>query len=344
MPEVSIIVPVYKAEKYLHACVDSILAQSFSDFEVFLVDDGSPDSSGAICEEYAVRDQRVRVIHQENQGQSAARNHAFAQATGQWVCFVDSDDLIHPRTVELLHTAAMETGAGISMCSMAEAVEIPCGFFDDRQLSYETLNMEDDTLANLHDRGEYPAWVACAKLIRRELIEKHLFCPGRVYEDNEAVCHWVVEAGTLTRIPHALYFYRTNPGSTTQRTFSLKKLDYLWALEQIIGFYGSVGYRKMQARFFDRYAEELVNCSYGLRCHLNRPDLVKEIENRGKRFASKEKLRFTEGQKEKMLEAMHPEWMRFYWPAKGALDTLRQEGIGGILKKIKKNLLGGNGQ
>lgn len=78
MPEISVIVPVYKAEDYLHACVDSILSQTVSDFELILVDDGSPDGCGAICDDYAARDSRVRVIHQENQGQAAARNHAFS--------------------------------------------------------------------------------------------------------------------------------------------------------------------------------------------------------------------------------------------------------------------------
>ena len=97
MPEISVIVPVYKAEAYLHACIDSILSQTFSGFELILVDDGSPDNCGAICDDYAARDSRVRVIHQENQGQAAARNRALAAAKGEWVCFVDSDDAVHPQ-------------------------------------------------------------------------------------------------------------------------------------------------------------------------------------------------------------------------------------------------------
>ena len=102
MPEISVIVPVYKAEAYLHACIDSILSQTFSDFELILVDDGSPDGCGAICDDYAARDSRVRVIHQKNQGQAAARNHALAAAKGEWVCFVDSDDAVHPQMLECL--------------------------------------------------------------------------------------------------------------------------------------------------------------------------------------------------------------------------------------------------
>ena len=97
MPEISVIVPVYKAEAFLADCIDSILSQTFSDFEIILVDDGSPDNSGRICEEYAAKYACIRVLHQENQGQAAARNHALTHAQGQWICYVDSDDLIHPR-------------------------------------------------------------------------------------------------------------------------------------------------------------------------------------------------------------------------------------------------------
>ena len=107
MPEISVIVPVYKAEAYLHACIDSILSQTFSGFELILVDDGSPDGCGAICDDYAARDSRVRVIHQENQGQAAARNYALAAAEGEWVCFVDSDDAVHPQMLERLRQAGV---------------------------------------------------------------------------------------------------------------------------------------------------------------------------------------------------------------------------------------------
>ena len=100
MPIISVIVSVYKVEPYIRQCVDSILAQTFTDFELILVDDGSPDNCGAICDEYAAQDCRVRVIHQENGGLSAARNAgidwAFANSDSQWLAFVDSDDWVHP--------------------------------------------------------------------------------------------------------------------------------------------------------------------------------------------------------------------------------------------------------
>ena len=208
MPEISVIVPVYKAEAYLHACIDSILSQTFSGFELILVDDGSPDGCGAICDDYAARDSRVRVIHQENQGQAAARNRALAAAKGEWVCFVDSDDAVHPQMLECLRQAAAGSGAAMSMCRMLEAPKIPEDFSAPVEVSWERLSMEEAPLVALFDAGNYPGWVACAKLVRRELVQSYLFCPGRVYEDNEAVCHWIYGAKTIASIPYSLYFYR----------------------------------------------------------------------------------------------------------------------------------------
>ena len=335
MPKISVIVPVYRAEAYLAACVDSILSQTFGDFEVFLVNDGSPDNCGAICDAYGEKDSRVRVIHQENQGQAAARNHALEKAVGDWICFVDSDDLIHPRMLQRLYEAAEENQA-VSMCRMLEDTRLPEDFFREPEGQQEVLVMDEQTLVRLYDREEYPSWVACAKLIPRAVIERHPFCQGRVYEDNEAVCHWVQGAGKLVRLEDAMYFYRTNPGSTTQQGFTLKKLDYLWALENIIRFYGSVSYLDMKQRFALRYGRELVNCSNGLRYELQQPERIRELEKNARRFLREQKLTLPPELREQLLDAMHPRLIRLYWPVKGAVRTLRREGIPGLLKKINR--------
>ena len=131
MPTISVIVPVYKVEPYIHRCVDSILQQSYRDFELVLVDDGSPDNCGSICDEYASRDSRVHVIHQENGGLSAARNAGidwvFDNSDSQWITFVDSDDWVHPQMLEKLFDAAMEQNTLISICGFIETTgDIPC--------------------------------------------------------------------------------------------------------------------------------------------------------------------------------------------------------------------------
>ena len=116
MPKVSIIVPVYKAEQYLHRCIDSILSQSFTDWELILVDDGSPDSSGAICDEYVHKDARIHVIHKENGGVSSARNVALGRITSKWLTFVDSDDCLYPRALQRLVEVAEQNNLDLIQC------------------------------------------------------------------------------------------------------------------------------------------------------------------------------------------------------------------------------------
>lgn len=344
MPGISVIVPVYKAEAFLTDCVESILSQTCSDYEIILVNDGSPDNSGKICDDYATKYGFISVIHQENQGQAAARNHAMALAKGDWICFVDSDDLIHPQMLELLKQAAKESSAPISMCGMLEAVTLPEDFMRNREVHFETLTMDEDTLVSLHDADKYPAWVACAKLIRRDLIENYLFHEGRVYEDNEAVCRWVCSGGSLAVTEEQLYFYRGNPDSTTKAAFRLKRLDYLWALERIIGFYTDLGYETLRQRFVDRYLEAVLSCCNGARYLLNRPDVVRQIEKQTKTFLRKEKILLTREQFGEFLNVMRPGIAKLYWPVSGAVNTLRQKGFAGILKKVRNHFKEGDGQ
>ena len=122
-PLLSIIVPVYKVENYLQKCIDSILAQTFTDFELILVEDGSPDGCPALCDAAAAKDARIRVLHQKNGGLSAARNAGLDVARGEWIGFVDSDDYIAPEMYETLYKAVQSTGADLALCDYAEVDE-----------------------------------------------------------------------------------------------------------------------------------------------------------------------------------------------------------------------------
>ena len=107
MTKISIIIPCYNVEKYLRRCLDSVLSQTFCDWEAICVDDGSPDECGKILDQYAQNDSRFKIIHQENKGASVARNNGLAEAKGDWICFVDSDDIIHPQMLEIVYNKAI---------------------------------------------------------------------------------------------------------------------------------------------------------------------------------------------------------------------------------------------
>lgn len=257
MPKISVIVPVYNVEKYLYKCVNSILAQTFTDFELILINDGSQDSSGAICDEYAAKDKRIITIHQENQGQATARNNAIAIAKGEWIHFVDSDDFIHPQMLEVLYSAVNETTL-ISMCGMIEGLEPPINFSESRSIkALQTHHLTDDVLFSFYSNN-YSCWVVCAKLIKKEIIDKFPFVSGKIYEDTGVVYKWLNETQSIAVTDEPLYFYRLNPKSTTRKDFSLKKLDLLWALEEQIAYYKTKKYKKVLNLICSRYA---VHCA-----------------------------------------------------------------------------------
>ena len=128
-PSISVIIPVYNCEEYLETCVDSIQNQTFTDFEIILVDDGSPDNSGKICDILAEKYNNIIALHQENQGQAAARNNGVKIAHGEWLHFVDSDDLIHPQMLQSLYSAAIKNNVKLAMCSAVQDEKVPGDFY-----------------------------------------------------------------------------------------------------------------------------------------------------------------------------------------------------------------------
>lgn len=182
MCKISVIVPVYRVEQYLPQCVDSILAQTLSDIEVILVDDGSPDRCPAICDEYAARDSRVRVIHQENGGLSAARNAGIERANGEYLCFIDSDDWISPEYCKRLWEAVNSTGADMAACRtirFSGLQDIPSRGFPWNE-SIETMDFADFLWKQMNKQVEMGVW---NRLYHRSVFNTLRFMPGRLHED-----------------------------------------------------------------------------------------------------------------------------------------------------------------
>ena len=239
MPQISVIVPVYKVEKYLRECVDSILAQTYRDFELILVDDGSPDNCGAICDEYAAKDSRIRVIHQENQGLSGARNSGIDIARGEFITFVDSDDLVDCRYLEILMNAG-SGGADVTVCRYREFADgqLPSPWQGGwNQMSFGRT----DALVKLYDGSPWIPVNAWGKLFRRELIGDQRFPLGRLHEDQAFTPYLLYRARGIVSCDAALYHYRVNPASITRNTFSLRRYDDLWAIENCIRFFEERG-------------------------------------------------------------------------------------------------------
>lgn len=341
MPTISAIVPVYNARKYIHRCVDSILAQTFTDFELILVDDGSPDSCGAICDEYAAKDSRIRVIHQENQGQAAARNHAVAVARGEWVCFVDSDDMIHPQMLEHLYRAVIESNSSISMCNALEAEVIPQDFNDHMVLEHCVSKTDENGLNWIRKNAAYGYWVVWGKLIRKEIICKLPLASGRIYEDNAVVCKWLYEAKQVAVIAGKYYFYWVNSCGTTKSDFSIKKLDLLWALMEQVHFYESIHYETMKKQFCAMFLTNAAWYSKRVRYELKRPDRAAEIRKDMLRLLEEnpmDTLPLTDSEQKGIRDALHPHIAQIRRLPKVCASVLRNGGLKALAERVRRRL------
>ena len=237
MAEVSIIVPVYQVEKYIRQCVDSILAQTFTDFELILVDDGSKDQSGKICDEYARMDTRVKVIHKENGGAADTRNRGVNQAVGNYVMFVDSDDYLAPTMLECLYRNILNENADIAACNYLYFFE------NDRKKDFAT-NVQSEVLTGTEifyyrkNERNYGFWtVVWNKLMKRETVGKVRFRSGKYYEDE----FWANEIYQMdikiVTIPECLYYYRQHENSTMRQKKIARSLDLIEAYQERIYIY-----------------------------------------------------------------------------------------------------------
>ncbi len=254
---ISIIVPVYKVEPWLRRCVDSILRQTYSNFELILVDDGSPDHCGAICDLYAEKDNRVVVIHQENQGVSSARNAALNLATGEYIGFVDSDDFIAPNMYELLVEGIEHYQAEIAFCGV-------CFVTDQGEINTTSKKKVTEELLRVIDQRafvlgalEHQAWVNHTiwnKLYRRDILGKLRFDESfRICEDALFLLEYSRFIVKAAQIDASYYYYFCRQGSAT-RTDRFNSVLVLPAHEKMISIGAEIdkyAYYAAQASYLD---------------------------------------------------------------------------------------------
>lgn len=218
---ISVIIPIYKVEAYLDECIASVIAQTYSNLEIILVDDGSPDNCPQICDEWAAKDSRIRVIHKENGGISDARNAGIEIANGDYIAFVDSDDWILPQMYETMLAALTRENADICACSI-----LSC--HPDRQIKWGcmeyTTGGSEQVLSMLYKDTAYPVSV-WNKLYRRELWAETRFPKGKICEDAFTTYLLVDRAERIVQIPDALYYYRIRENSIMTSSFSAKRMD-----------------------------------------------------------------------------------------------------------------------
>ena len=275
MALVSIITPVYNTEKLLPRCLNSILSQTFSDFELILVNDGSKDGSGALCEAYAARDSRIHVIHQENSGVSVARNTALdwvnVNSDSRWILFVDSDDWVHPQILETLLQLNRTYGTKVSASGYLETADGAL------TVSPEQLVPELWDARDFYYQQDVLGTVPWGKLYARECFAEIRY-PAGMYFDDEFVTYRIVLAQKqIPMVTAPMYGYYINPEGLTKRPWIGRRLDVWKAYEQQIQFFETFGDERLLRRRYREYIDNSYAQLLAAQSAPNAAQLTKEI-------------------------------------------------------------------
>lgn len=260
LPLISVIVPVYKVEKYLDRCVQSIVGQTYSNLEIILIDDGSPDASGAMCDAWAEKDSRIRVIHQENAGGGAARNAGMDAAKGELIGFVDSDDYIAPDYYQYLYNL-LENGADIAECGFVET-EIDNAVFDDNDGKIDFYTPLE--AMRFHIRDTMFRQLIWNKLYRRETIGGVRFPVGTKIDDEFFTYQVLGKAKSLVHSEKKLYAYRQQPDSVMHGGFSLRRLEGIQAQGRRLEYLKT----HMPSLEYEGRANLFLSCQYAMQMSL----------------------------------------------------------------------------
>lgn len=267
---ISVIIPVFRVEAYLRRCLDSVLAQTYENTEIILVDDGSDDGCPAICDAYARQDSRVRVIHQKNKGLSGARNTGIDRAEGRYLAFVDSDDYLVPEFLERLYGACVETDSDMSVCRWEYVKGGPVPEKGNGEIKTFTGRQ---MMANLYIPDGAYFVVAWNKLYKRELFESIRYPLGRIHEDEATTYRIYHRVRQAAYVDSSLYGYFVTPSSIT-RGFNPRRLDWVTAGEERIDFLEQNGYRELMVQALQAFADGSIDIYFGFKDEM--PESEKE--------------------------------------------------------------------
>lgn len=236
-PKISIIVPVYKVEKYIDKCIKSILNQTFRDFELILVNDGSPDKCGEICNNYLKIDNRIKVINKENGGLSSARNAGLNIARGEYIGFIDSDDYINKNMYEILYNEAIKNEADITICEFQNVYE-NSDEVRDKLSAFKVFNYNNiEALEQLYKEKSVQFVVSWNKLYKKGIFLDVKYDEGKIHEDEFIIHKLLYKSKKTIFIPVKLYYYLQRENSIMQSKFNKNNLDFIDALEQRMIFF-----------------------------------------------------------------------------------------------------------
>lgn len=302
MINVSVIVPVYNVELYVNRCVDSIINQKFKNFEIILIDDGSTDNSGKICDEYAQKYDIIKVFHKKNGGLSSARNCGIDRAKGEYIAFIDSDDFIHHDMLSTLYNNIIKYNTDISMCDFLKVSDEKTNCILDIIKDETTIILSgEEAQYELYKENPVEFVVAWNKLYRKKIFKDLRYEEGRIYEDEFIIHKIFNKIKSIVYVHSRYYYYYIRDNSIVNSKFNIKNLDATYALKDRADFYHKIGLEKLSEiadynyvrRFFYDYYKaknELKDCKKNL--FKLKKDFTVRINRllHNSRYSNKEKL------------------------------------------------------
>lgn len=273
---VSVIIPVYNVEKYLENSIDSVCAQSHRNLEIILVNDGSTDSSGELCDLAAEKDKRITVLHKHNGGVSAARNWGLDHAHGQYVSFMDSDDVYAPYAVEALLRVCREHDAEIAVGDYQDFKEDPV-LFDKKPSSAPQVYHRREALMQMIGKDHIKYTLVNNKIYRADIFKNLRFLEGKIHEDEDFMYQAIYQAEKIVDLHQTVYGYRSRPESITTSDYSEKRMSVMEIARKRTEFFKAHGEDKLAVQFQWVYAMLLLQHYPRVKKDLKRPDLAKRI-------------------------------------------------------------------
>lgn len=272
MCKISIIVPVYNAEKYLENCIESIIDQTFNDFELILIDDGSVDRSREICDKYRKIDKRIKTIYKENGGASSARNRGLDIAKGEYIAFVDSDDYIHNRMYEILYNTAINNSSDIVICDYLEVYEFEEDIILNNRKKNIKLNQNEvinynniEALREIYTDEGVKLIIPCNKLFKRYLFNDLRYIEGRICED-EFMAHEILYLSKIVSyIPINLYYYLQTSNSVMRTDTKINIIDGVDALKERVYYFKAKNLKDLRYKAEISYVVRCINTYYKLK-------------------------------------------------------------------------------
>lgn len=312
MLSISLVVPVFNDEKYIRRCIDSILSQTHDDFELLLVDDGSSDNCAKICDEYALENERVIVLHQKNTGVSVARNHGISLSGGRYLAFVDSDDYIDVNFLRKLYNVCINNGVQMACCDyyIAEVNRLEEKNCCSEELSVFSNVSAVEFYAGIHlTEGNSLFRSSCARLVCRDIVLKNMFPTDRVYaEDAACVYLWLWNSDKVAHLNYCGYYYCQNSDSICHRVIDTFFVGNFLTEEEWIRFFEKNHFPELFKLTVERY---YFDAGSAYRNSKNNPVFRKILRKGLIRYSSKAGFK-VEGN-EYYFELAFPLEMRFYW-------------------------------